>query len=159
MSRKKLQRIANIKQSYLRLFKKRRTKRDELVGTYEEARDRALFDNNDLRGDKSLMLQLIDKSAEQDITTLNHIKSELAEMDDAQDTASELIKRLETQREEASELIMKSHENDLPPINSPDTQTENNSSSSTQAQPSSRGYQDSRYIHREDFTYYSDDIA
>lgn len=123
-----------------KIIQKRESKKNDLIGTHEEASDQAQYNDHNTRQAKSFRLDLIEEATKKDIKTLNRIKSELHETDDAQEVASNLIDRLETQKAEASKLQSKWHESDLPPIN-----------------PSS-DFQDSSEIYRDDFTDYSDDI-
>ena len=83
---------------------RKEVRKDKLVGNYTELRDRALFDEDNLRKDKSLMLELADKSTRQDIRTMKYIKSQLSPEDELYDHASDIISRLQDQKSNVSEL-------------------------------------------------------
>lgn len=90
-----------------KFLQKREKKKDDLVGRYEQYKDNALFGNKDSREDISLMLELMKKSARQDIKTLINVKQELDRDDEHQDKISDILARLHKQKKNSSSLLGK----------------------------------------------------
>jgi hypothetical protein len=138
-----------------KILQRREDNKDILIGRHEQARDRELLENDNVRGDKSILLNMMQRCTDRDIETLDIIKSELDPSDSDYDTADDLIERAESQKTSLSELHTALHENDLAPINSSNAQTDNDDISSPR--DSSSDYQDSSDIER-DYNDYTDDI-
>lgn len=109
--------------------------KDDLVGQSMTDKDVALFEENNVRKDHSLTLDMIEESTQKDIDTLTQIKEQIPELDPAHEKASELLERLEKLESKTSELQNKWHMNDLPPI------VENSSNNKNSPQDSSDIYQ------------------
>lgn len=127
----------------------RKDEKDDLVGENMEQMDRALFDENNRRKEKSLLLDMISESTAGDIETLKSIQSQLDPDDPSYEKASEILERLEAQGEEVADLQEKWHENDLPPIRESQSQSTSDASASTQENKSFP--QDSSDVHQTDF--------
>jgi len=125
----------------------REARKDRFIGECEEERDRALFDRQNSREDKSLLLDLISKSTKKDIKTLESIGKELPSDDPTYDELTDILGRLKSQYTNTRELRSRYHQNDLPPILASDTDT----NKSTSQDSSNSLPQDSSYVHQTDF--------
>lgn len=139
-----------------KFMKRREEKKDDLVGRYGEYKDNALFNNEDKREDVSLTLELIKKSARKDIETLKTASTELDESDEVQDEISRIIPKLEAQKEKASKLLVKLHENDLNFIRPSNSENPESSVSNQAPQTHQHMPQDSSDVHRTDFSPFDD---
>jgi DNA repair ATPase RecN len=130
--------------------------KDDIIGSYQEPIDRAAFDTNNVREEKSLQLDQVQASVKADLHTVRTLKSELAPMDYSWDKADKLSNKLENIQQEASSLKEEWHKNDLPPISENVPQ---DSSHSHVPQDSSHVPQDSSDVHQTEFDssdYYED---
>ena len=95
---------------------KREAEKDDLVGRYEEKRNEALFERNNVRDDRSLLLDYINKTTKNDIKTLQSIEKETQGIEDYRPLLLETLDELKNLEKSSDELLVKYHENDLPPI-------------------------------------------
>jgi len=117
-----------------KFVQKKVKEKDDLVGEFEPARDRAAVEDNAREG-KSVTLDLIGKVTDKDIDNLNKVAAEISE-DYHWEKVVELIERLEKVKSDTAELKEEFHENDLPPILSSEEESNRASSegeSSTEA--------------------------
>ena len=95
---------------------KREEQKDDIVGSYEEKRNEALFDRKNPREDSSLLLDYINKTTEEDIKTLEAIERNTSGAEDYSDELVETLAELKSHQEKAEKLYAEFHRNDLPPI-------------------------------------------
>lgn len=93
------------------------------------------------------MLDLIAKSTQKDIETLENIDKEYSGDEYTYDALTDMLGRLRSQETNTAELISRFHENDLPPIRSTDTEDQTSPSQND----SPRFPQDSSDVHQTDF--------
>ena len=105
-------------------LRSREEEQDRIVGTAMESRDKALFDEDNLRKDKSIALDQLEKSINQDIGTVSLLESELSDEDPNLDRATELREKLEKKLEEVVDVRREWHSCDLAPINTGQNTTE-----------------------------------
>jgi hypothetical protein len=103
-----------------KLVSKREAEKDDLVGRYEQKRNVATFDEKNDRKDKSLLLDYINKTTKNDIKTLEYVEKESQGVEDYRPLLIETLNELKNLEKSSDELLVKYHENDLPPI-SPET--------------------------------------
>lgn len=72
----------------------REARKDDIIGRYEELRDVALFDKNNVREDKSLLLDYINKTTKDDIETLETVEKQTSGVEDYYDQLSETLSEL-----------------------------------------------------------------
>lgn len=145
------------------LMERKDRHKEEKIGALERARDNIFDTEENVREGHSLTAEMVSKSSHLDVKILERVKTHLAPMDPLQDTASELIAKLQTQKEEADSLFEAWHQNDLPPLDgSNEPRTPHGPSFgplSPDSSPSSSGdFQDSSDVYPDDFTDYSNDV-
>ena len=128
-----------------RLLAQRVAERDRSIGTCDEERDRALFDRNNPREDKSLLLDSIVENTRKDIQTLEAALEEGAEY--AYEEVPAILDELKKIETKATQLRTKFHEADLPPIRSRDDVNETSPSQNS----SNHFTQDSSDVHQTDY--------
>lgn len=95
---------------------RREEQKDDMVGRYEEKRNEALFERNNARDDRSLLLEYINKTTKDDIKTLEDIEKEASGIEDYYPLLLKTLDELKSHEKSSDELLVKYHENDLPPI-------------------------------------------
>lgn len=93
--------------------------KDEVVGDNMVSRDEALFGHNNIRDDKSLLLDLVIRQSGKDVDDLNNILEQVSDEDKAYEIASGLLQKAESLKEKAERLDHRWHENDLPSLSEP----------------------------------------
>lgn len=99
----------------------REERKNALIASYAEPRDKALFDEENVRKEKSLLLEQLEKSIDQDLETIRILESEIPAIDPLSEIISDIGDKLEEQKAKASDLSAEFHENDLPPLSGQDT--------------------------------------
>ncbi len=95
---------------------KREEEKDRMVGQYDDERDSALFDRNNPREDRSLLLEYISKTTSNDIETLESIEKQTSGAEGYYEKLIDTLDQLREHEAKANELLNKYHQNDLPPI-------------------------------------------
>lgn len=75
---------------------RREERKDDIVGTHEEQRDEALFDRNNPREDKSLLLDYINKTTRDDIETLETVEKQTSGTENYFDQLVETLDELKS---------------------------------------------------------------
>lgn len=81
--------------------------------------DRALFDNNDIREDKFLPLDMVKTVSQKDANHLNAIVGQLTPQHPYFNEGCSLLERAENLKVKAADIESRWHDNDLPPIPEP----------------------------------------
>lgn len=91
--------------------------KDRLIGGYNQERDEALFDRENVREDKTLLLDQIKQTLERDINKMDELLEEIPRESEQWDKVYDIKEELLQRQAEASSLSEQWHCNDLPPIN------------------------------------------
>ena len=119
----------------------REKEKDNLVGELEEARTSAIVQDRD-RDARLVFLDIVDKTTQRDIETLEFVQEQLAGHEDGYEEVIRLLEELRVLETNVASLIEEFHANDLPPISSTQNHEEISQDNNNEARSNLDDYAD-----------------